>query len=543
MEGADKEFFDSLIGNMGAGIVGRGMYDAAGAWGGTNPFGGPLYVVTHRTEDEPDPSTGFRFVDGFDRAMELAREAAGDQDVAVGGGADVIRQALAGGHVDVLAISTAPVVLGSGKRLFEGFEQDLDLEKVSGPLLAVRHARDLRRQALSVSARGRPAPGASTCGACGRAGRARARGRPPSAAAGCSRRAHRPGRRRRRRAGPAGRAGHAPRPSSTSIARSPRTSYPACVERGRPALDQRLQRPVGATGSAARSWSSPREQIDRRPPDRRLQLAVDLAEHGDAGRVRIGRYDARQVVRRTAPARSANSRQCASTSGPAPPRAAGRRGRSSPTGPGSRRARARPRTRSAWRCSRTPSVACSSTRPTYLSQPVVRPDAQLGEPAAVQLLGERLERHHEVHLDPDQRVEGAAGSGPCRPRRGRASRAPRRPCAPRPGHRSAPSVPSTSWRDEPGVAVGAQQLVGGQPGLLGGRDATCTPAASIASRVRGEVRLDHRARSVGQPDVPDQLSSCHATEAGRRPRRDGELQVTVRSARRLSAASRRRRRR
>ena len=61
----------------------------------------------------------------------MARETAGDQDVAVGGGASVIRQALAGGYVDVLAISTAPVVLGSGKRLFEGFEQDLDLEKVS----------------------------------------------------------------------------------------------------------------------------------------------------------------------------------------------------------------------------------------------------------------------------------------------------------------------------------------------------------------------------------------------------------------------------
>ena len=51
--------------------------------------------------------------------------------MAVGGGADVIRQALAGGYVDVLAISTAPVILGGGKRLFEGFEQDIDLEKVS----------------------------------------------------------------------------------------------------------------------------------------------------------------------------------------------------------------------------------------------------------------------------------------------------------------------------------------------------------------------------------------------------------------------------
>jgi dihydrofolate reductase len=131
MIGADKEFFDGLVANMGSGLVGRGMYDAAGAWGGTNPFGGTLHVVTHRTKDQPDPASGFVFVDGFDSAMELAKKDAGDKDVAVGGGADVIRQALAGGYVDVLAISTAPVVLGRGKRLFEGFEHDLDLEKVS----------------------------------------------------------------------------------------------------------------------------------------------------------------------------------------------------------------------------------------------------------------------------------------------------------------------------------------------------------------------------------------------------------------------------
>ena len=131
MSGADKEFFDGLVADMGAGVVGRGMYDAAGAWGGTNPFGGTLHVVTHRTADQPDPANGFLFVDGFDRAMTLAKDAAGDKDVAVGGGASVIRQALAGGYVDVLAISTAPVVLGRGKRLFDGFEQDLDLEKVS----------------------------------------------------------------------------------------------------------------------------------------------------------------------------------------------------------------------------------------------------------------------------------------------------------------------------------------------------------------------------------------------------------------------------
>ena len=128
MKGVDKEFFDELTANFGAGVCGRGMYEAAGGWGGTNPFPGPLFIVTHRMDDAPDPSTGFTFVDDFDAAVKQASEAAGGRDVAIGGGADVIRQALAGGYVDELVISTAPVVLGGGTRLFEGFELDIDLD-------------------------------------------------------------------------------------------------------------------------------------------------------------------------------------------------------------------------------------------------------------------------------------------------------------------------------------------------------------------------------------------------------------------------------
>ena len=128
MTGEDKVYFDGLVAGLGAAICGRGMYDAAGAWGGTNPFGGRLFVVTHRTEDAPDPESGFTFVTGFDEALGQAREAAGDRDVAISGGADLIRQALDAGVVDELSISTAPVVLGAGKRLFEGFGKDLDLE-------------------------------------------------------------------------------------------------------------------------------------------------------------------------------------------------------------------------------------------------------------------------------------------------------------------------------------------------------------------------------------------------------------------------------
>jgi dihydrofolate reductase len=128
--GADKEFLDQGIARGGALVIGRNMYEAAEAWGGRNPFGAPLFVVTHRPDDEP-PDAGFTFVEGLDEAIARAREAAGDKDVAIGGGADVIRQALRAGYVEELSISIAPVLLGGGKRLFEGFDQDLTLEHVS----------------------------------------------------------------------------------------------------------------------------------------------------------------------------------------------------------------------------------------------------------------------------------------------------------------------------------------------------------------------------------------------------------------------------
>lgn len=130
MHGPDKEFYDDLVATMGAGVVGRGMYDAAGGWGGTNPFPGTLFVLTHRTGDQPPKESGFRFVADLDTALAGAAEAAGDGAVAIGGGADIIRQALAAGKVDELVISTAPVILGGGKRLFEGFGHDIDLEIV-----------------------------------------------------------------------------------------------------------------------------------------------------------------------------------------------------------------------------------------------------------------------------------------------------------------------------------------------------------------------------------------------------------------------------
>ncbi|MGH2465462.1 MAG: dihydrofolate reductase family protein [Candidatus Limnocylindrales bacterium] len=125
----DKAYFDPLMARIGAVVGGRGTYEAAEHWGGSNPWPVHFYIVTHRPEEEPKDA-GFTFVDGLSKAIELARGSAGDKDVSLMGGADVIRQALADGLVDELSISIAPITLGAGKRLFEGFEQQLDVEPI-----------------------------------------------------------------------------------------------------------------------------------------------------------------------------------------------------------------------------------------------------------------------------------------------------------------------------------------------------------------------------------------------------------------------------
>lgn len=111
--GADKEFLEQATERMGAVIGGRNTFEAADAWGGSNPFGVPFFIVTHRPEDEPS-GAGFSFVNGLDAAVERARQAAGDRDVNVMGGAEVIREALRAGSLEELSISVAPVVLGPG---------------------------------------------------------------------------------------------------------------------------------------------------------------------------------------------------------------------------------------------------------------------------------------------------------------------------------------------------------------------------------------------------------------------------------------------
>lgn len=133
--GEDAEWLSEAVSRLGAVVGGRQTYEASDRWGGQNPWGLPFFIVTHRPEEQPEGGA-FTFVSGVEEAVEQAREAAGEKDVHVMGGADVIRQALEAGIVDELTIIVAPVVLGGGKRLFEGFTTSLDLEH-----LGVRQSR------------------------------------------------------------------------------------------------------------------------------------------------------------------------------------------------------------------------------------------------------------------------------------------------------------------------------------------------------------------------------------------------------------------
>ena len=115
--GEDAAWLSEAVSRVGAVVGGRQTYEASDRWGGQNPWGLPFFIVTHRPEEEPEGGA-FTFVSGVEEAVEQARAAAGDKDVHVMGGADVIRQALEAGIVDELTIIIAPVVLGGGKRLW-----------------------------------------------------------------------------------------------------------------------------------------------------------------------------------------------------------------------------------------------------------------------------------------------------------------------------------------------------------------------------------------------------------------------------------------
>ena len=109
--------------HTGASIMGKRMFDqGAIGWPEDAPFHTPVFVLTHERRDPwlRSGGTTFYFVnDGPERALELAHEAAGDRDIRISGGANLLQQFLSLGLIEELEIALSPVIFGDGQRLFE----------------------------------------------------------------------------------------------------------------------------------------------------------------------------------------------------------------------------------------------------------------------------------------------------------------------------------------------------------------------------------------------------------------------------------------
>ena len=138
MEGGDvnesTRVMEQEIANIGATIMGRNMFGGhPGAWSATDPWKGwwgrnppfhhPVFVLTHHAREPlvTEGGTTFTFVtDGIESALDQARRAAGEKDIALSGGAQAAQQYLNAGLVDEMQLHMSPMLLGAGERLFDG---------------------------------------------------------------------------------------------------------------------------------------------------------------------------------------------------------------------------------------------------------------------------------------------------------------------------------------------------------------------------------------------------------------------------------------
>ena len=137
--GIDDGFVARSFENAGAWILGRNMFGPVrgewpdetwrGWWGDNPPYHTPVFVLTHHARPSlaMEGGTTFHFVTGgIHEAWQRARDAAGDKDIRIGGGAHTVRQYLQAGLVDEMHLAIAPVLLGAGESLLAG----LDLPKL-----------------------------------------------------------------------------------------------------------------------------------------------------------------------------------------------------------------------------------------------------------------------------------------------------------------------------------------------------------------------------------------------------------------------------
>ena len=146
--GIDDVFARQHGPGIGAEIMGAGKFgppgwhvdpEWRGWWGSNPPFHTPVFVLTHhrRPSIEMEGGTTFHFIDASPaEALEAARQAVGDQDVRIGGGATVVRDFLSAGLIDHLHTVVVPILLGRGVRLWdglEGLEKGYEIETTASP--------------------------------------------------------------------------------------------------------------------------------------------------------------------------------------------------------------------------------------------------------------------------------------------------------------------------------------------------------------------------------------------------------------------------
>ena len=146
--GLDDAFARQFTPGIGAEIMGAGKFgppgwhedpDWRGWWGPNPPFHTPTFILTQhpRPSIDMEGGTTFHFLDASPaKALETAREAAGGQDVRIGGGPTLIRGFLAAGLIDQMHIVLVPILLGRGARLWDGLEaieKDFAVQTTTSP--------------------------------------------------------------------------------------------------------------------------------------------------------------------------------------------------------------------------------------------------------------------------------------------------------------------------------------------------------------------------------------------------------------------------
>ena len=135
----------------GANIMGKRMFEQGeSSWPEEAPFGSPVYVLTNEKREpwvRPGGTTFYFVNNGPESALEQAKESAGEKDIRISGGADVIQQFLNLGVVDELEIALSPILFGEGRRLFENLkepEQQFQIDRVINTHAAT-HLRYVRK--------------------------------------------------------------------------------------------------------------------------------------------------------------------------------------------------------------------------------------------------------------------------------------------------------------------------------------------------------------------------------------------------------------